>query len=78
MLKYEHDGTAYVKAEINRQTQALLPKRTHKSIEYRWQSISAVLNNHNRVYTNEFKPANNVGARTKEWIWEIILKLQTK
>ena len=75
MLDLEKKNTPFVKAEINRQTQAKLPGRTHKSIEYRWQNISAVLNNHQLPFVKGFKPANNVGARVEERIWKMIKNL---
>ncbi len=76
MLKYEKDKTPYVKAEINRQTQSSLPKRSHKSLEYRWQNISAVLNNRKLSFIQGFKPANNVGSRMEERVWAIIQTLR--
>ena len=72
MLQYEKAGTAYVKTEINRELQALLPGRTNKSIEYRWQNISSVLHEHKLPFINGYKPARNVGASVKERIWKII------
>ena len=76
MLKYEKDNTPYVKAEVNRQTQALLPNRSHKSIEYRWQNVSAVLNNHKLPFIPGFKPANNVGSSVEERIWQLFQQSQ--
>ena len=75
MMKYEKDRTPYVKSEINRQTQVHLPNRTHKGIEYRWQNISSVLNDHGHSWLTGFKPANHVGANAKERIWKIIRDL---
>lgn len=75
MLKYEKNKTPYVKVEINRQLQAKLPNRNHKSIEYRWQNISAVLNNNDLFFIPGFKPANNVGSNVRERIWKIIKEL---
>jgi 5-methylcytosine-specific restriction enzyme A len=53
-----------------------MPNRTHKSIEYRWQNISAVLNDNKHEFINGFKPAKHVGAHVKERIWQIITELQ--
>jgi len=76
MLKYEKENTPYVKAEINRTLQKELPQRSHKSIEYRWQNISSVLDDNNIAFINGFKPAKNVGANVKERIWKIIKDLK--
>jgi 5-methylcytosine-specific restriction enzyme A len=76
MLKYEQQKTPYVKVEINRQLQAKMPTRTHKSIEYRWQNISSVLNDNKLPYIDGYKPAKNVGANVKERIWQLITSLQ--
>jgi 5-methylcytosine-specific restriction enzyme A len=72
MLKYEQQKTPYVKAEVNRQLQIKIPTRTHKSIEYRWQNISSVLNDNKLPFIDGFKPAKNVGSNVKERIWQII------
>ena len=76
MLKYEKDKTPYVKAEINRELQMQVPNRTSKSIEYRWQNISSVLNDNKFAFIDGFKPANNVGSNVKERIWKIITDLK--
>lgn len=73
MLSLERSKTKYVKAEVNRLLQKQLPKRSPKSIEYRWQNISSVLNDHEIPFIDGFKPARNVGARVKERIWNIII-----
>ncbi|UEG50059.1 hypothetical protein LK994_01040 [Ferruginibacter lapsinanis] len=72
MIQYEEDKTPYVKAEVNRQLQKSLPRRSHKSIEYRWQNISSVLHENGIEFIDGFKPAKNVGASVKERIWKII------
>jgi len=72
MLKYEKNGTPYVKAEINRKLQKKIPKRKSGSIEYRWQNISAVLLENKKVFVRGYKPARNVGSSVKERIWKII------
>ena len=76
MLKYEIDKTPYVKTEVNRSLQKELPVRNQKSIEYRWQNISSVLNDHKLSFINGYKPARNVGANVKERIWKIINDLK--
>lgn len=75
MLQYQESNTPYVKAEENRALQAKLPNRTASSIEYRWQNISAVLNENKRPYVTGYLPAQNVGANVKERIWKIIREL---
>jgi 5-methylcytosine-specific restriction protein A len=76
MLKYEKNKTAYVKAEINRAVQKEIPNRSHKSIEYRWQNISSVLDDNKIAFIDGFKPANHVGQNVKERIWKIINDLK--
>jgi 5-methylcytosine-specific restriction protein A len=74
MLNHEKNNTPYVKSEANRNLQKSLPKRNSKSIEYRWQNISSVLNDHKHEFINGYKPANNVGSRVKERIWRLIIQ----
>lgn len=80
MLNHEKNKTPYVKTEFNRDLQGQLPGRNNKSIEYRWQNISAVLAEHKIDFILGFKPAVNVGANVRERIWKIIndLKLLKK
>jgi 5-methylcytosine-specific restriction enzyme A len=74
MLSFEKKGTPYVKAEVNRELQKKLTSRSHKSIEYRWQNISAVLQEKKRNFIAGYKPASHVGSTVKERIWEILQK----
>jgi hypothetical protein len=76
MLKYEKAKTAYVKAEINRKLQEKLPGRKRTAIEYRWQNISAVLNDNQLKFIDGFKPASHTGKNVKERIWGIIKELK--
>lgn len=76
MLKWQKDGTPFVKAEQNRTLQQLLPGRTIGSIEYRWQNISAVLAEKKRKYVIGYLPAQNVGAAVKEKIWHMVKSLE--
>ncbi len=76
MLNYEKKGTKYVKAEENRRLQKDLPGRSSKSIEYRWQNISAVLVFYKMPFLKGYLPAKNVGANVKERIWKIIQDLK--
>ena len=76
MLNYEKQKTPYVKIEFNRKLQAKLPDSTQSSIEYRWQNISSVLNDHKLTYIKGYKPAKNVGANVKERIWKSIKDLK--
>ena len=76
MFKYEKDKTPYVKTTINLDLQKEIPNRNHKSIEYRWQNISSVLNDNKITFISGYKPARNVGANVKGRIWKIILELK--
>ncbi len=72
MLQLELSKTPYVKTEINRSLQKKIPNRSRASIEYRWQNISSVLNEHKKTFIPGYKPASNVGSNVKERIWKII------
>jgi len=72
MLRLEMNNTPYIKSETNRNLQKLLINRNYKSIEYRWQNISSVLNDNKLPFIKGYKPAKNVGTSVKERIWTII------
>lgn len=75
MLAFENAKTKYVKAEENRRLQKEMPRRSHKSIEYRWQNISAVLEKHKLPFIPGYKPARHVGVNVEERIWKVIKEL---
>jgi 5-methylcytosine-specific restriction protein A len=76
MLNYQKQKTRYVKAEVNREIQKSLVGRSNKSIEYRWQNISSVLNDANHEWVLGYKPASHVGDFVKERLTQIIRKLK--
>ncbi len=57
MLTDELAGRRYNKAQHNRQLQPLLPRRGHKSIEFKHQNISAVLLGLGQQWIDGYKPA---------------------
>ena len=57
MLSDELAGHSYNKAEHNRQLQSLLPARSHKSREFKHQTISAVLLGLGQPWIDGYKPA---------------------
>lgn len=61
MLSYELAGHQFNKAEHNRALQALLrsPQRSHGSIEFKHQNISAVLMSLGQPWIDGYKPAAN-------------------
>ena len=76
MLRYEENGTAYSKLEINENLRNdVLRNRTKSAVEYRMQNISSVLFEHSLNYISGYKPAANVGTNVKKRIWKIIQDL---
>jgi hypothetical protein len=57
MLSDELAGHPYNKAEHNRRLQPLLPTRSHKSLEFKHQNISAVLLGLGQPWIDGYKPA---------------------
>lgn len=57
MLSDELAGRFYNKAQHNRQLQPLLPARSHKSLEFKHQNISAVLIQLGQPWIDGYKPA---------------------
>jgi 5-methylcytosine-specific restriction enzyme A len=75
MLKYEQTSTPFTKVEISRELQKDLNNRSRSSIDYRWQNISAVLQDKKVEYLSGYKPLNNVGSKVRVRIWKIITDL---
>jgi hypothetical protein len=59
MLVAEERGERPVKAEFNRRLRDLLTARTHGSIEYKLQNVSAVLDDQHLLFIDGYKPARN-------------------
>lgn len=73
MLLQESKGIPYSKAEINRQLrEGLLSRRTHASIEYRMQNISATLEEFCMPRVHGYLPAKNIGNKVKDRIASIL------
>lgn len=59
MLTWERLGREYVKAEVVRSVEKQLPRRSYGSIEFKFQNISAVLNDAGYDYIDGYKPLAN-------------------
>jgi hypothetical protein len=59
MLHRDRVGRPFVKAEVNRSVQAQLPHRSRGSIEYKFQNISAVLDDAGYAWVTGYKPYKN-------------------
>ncbi len=66
MLMLELSGTAFSKAQRNRELRAMIPERTAGSVEYKHQNISAVLLDLGYPYIEGYKPARNYQALLAE------------
>lgn len=66
MLAWERLGRPYVKADVNRSVQAQLPGRSRGSIEFKFQNISAVLNDSGHVFIDGYKPLANYQDALRE------------
>lgn len=78
MLHHEIAGHHYVKRDAVRQLQEngeVLENRTHASIEYRMQNISAVMEEMGLPRIHGYVPAKNIGTDSKERIKNILIKL---
>ena len=76
MLRLESENTPFVKREmINQLTTGALKNRTRASIEYRFQNISAVLQEKGRGWVRGYKPRKNVGTNIRALIEELISEL---
>jgi hypothetical protein len=63
MLSAELVGRSYNKAEHNRALQGQLPRRSHKSIEFKHRNISAVMQALNQPWILGYLPAHAFQAR---------------
>lgn len=69
MLRSEQSGFAPKKAAVRRALLAgPLSTRTEGSIEYRFQNISAVLQNLGKAWISGYKPASQVGSNVEQQI----------
>ena len=75
MLKWETEGTKYVKSKINSELRdGPLSSRTKGSVEFRMQNISAVMQELGVTWIKGYKPAANVGEQVKTNIKKVILR----
>jgi 5-methylcytosine-specific restriction enzyme A len=75
MLKWETEGTKYVKSKINSELRdGPLRARTKGSVEFRMQNISAVMQELGITWIKGYKPAANVGEQVKANIKQVILR----
>lgn len=73
MLELEQRGERYQKAIFNEELRrGALARRTKASVEYRMQNISAVLEDLGMPRIQGYRPAQNVGARVRSRIEQII------
>lgn len=76
MLEQESSGNPYSKSEVNGNLrEGKLNLRTKASIEYRMQNISSVLEDAGMARIKGYLPAQNVGAKTKNKIIQMLQKL---
>ncbi len=75
MLRSELQGQPFVKAEVNRQLQTLLP-RGKGSIEFKLANVSAVLREMSFPFVNGYKPYPNIQASLRDRVREEILRRQ--
>jgi 5-methylcytosine-specific restriction protein A len=76
MLEQELSGKDYSKAQVNRdlREQALV-SRSHGSLEYRMQNISAALDELCLPRIQGYLPAKNVGNKVKDRIKQMLVRL---
>jgi 5-methylcytosine-specific restriction enzyme A len=75
MLKWETEGTKYVKSKINSELRdGPLSARTKGSVEFRMQNISSVMQELGITWIKGYKPAANVGEQVKANIKRVILR----
>lgn len=78
MLQMELRGERFVKSDQVEQLRlGPLAARTHASVEYRMQNISAVLESIGRPYIQGYKPAKNVGAGPRAQILAYLAELDS-
>lgn len=69
MLALEQRGEQYVKTDFNRRLrEGPLSERSKKSVEFRMQNISAVLDEDGSTWISGYKPAKHVGPRAAAMI----------
>ena len=75
MLALERSGKPYTKREHNRVLRRRLPGRSHGSVEFKHQNISAVLAGMGLPYIDGYKPRGNVQALLREVVGERVSPL---
>lgn len=68
MLVMEIGALTYSKAEFKRLVRSRIPARTEGAIEYKWQNISAVLDELGMQWIDGLKPMHNYQDRLKELV----------
>lgn len=59
MRRAEFGGQHPVKIRVVRELRQLLPARSERSIEYKFQNVSAVLDENNEIWLSGYKPASH-------------------
>ncbi len=73
MLRAIGDGFTPVKSRVNAALrEGPLHARSSGSAEYRFQNISAVLDQHGEPWIEGYKPASNVGSVMASTIWSLV------
>ena len=72
MLQLEAQQKPYKKSEFNLQLRELIPRRSPKSIEYKFQNISSVLHGLGLPFINGFKPLSSVQLLLRKSVQEFI------
>ena len=75
MLALERSGKPYTKKEHNRVLRQRLQGRSHGSVEFKHQNISAVLAGMGLPYIDGYKPRGNVQALLREVVGERVSPL---
>jgi hypothetical protein len=70
LLHADLAGTTTVKRDVTRQLEAQLPGRTRGSIEFKFENVSAVLQEEGLPWTTGFKPARNFQQLLREAVLE--------
>jgi len=74
MLELEARQAPYKKSEFNAELRSYIPRRSAKSIEYKFQNISAVLHGLGLPFINGFKPLSSVQLLLRKSVQEFISK----
>ncbi len=73
MLRLQEMGRDFVKSEIiSELVEGPLKGRTRASVQYRFQNISAVINETGRVFVRGFVPAEHVGEPSRKLIRRLL------